>query len=173
MVRERRFRDDLYYRIGVMRLSVPPLRSYKDNLELLAHVFLRDAAARHGRAVTRIAPSALAALAAYDFPGNVRELKNAIEHAVILATGDELTAADLPEPIASPPAAPRARGARRKTLRQLRDEWLAPLETAYLRDLLAAHDGHVRRAAAAAGVDAVTMYRLLAKRGLKARREVR
>src|SRR5207245_3172118 len=126
---------------------------YKDNLELLAHVFLRDAAKRHGRRVTRIAPDALAALAAYEFPGNVRELKNAIEHAVILASTDELGAADLPEPIspsARPAPSPRPR---RRTLRQLRDEWLAPLETAYLRDLLAAHDGHVRRAAAAAGVD--------------------
>jgi DNA-binding NtrC family response regulator len=167
MVRDRRFRDDLYYRIGVMRLEVPPLRSYKDNLELLAHVFLRDAAARHERRVTRLAPDALAALAAYDFPGNVRELKNAIEHAVILAAGDELTAADLPEPIAPAPRAPRAPRPRRKTLRQLRDEWLAPLETAYLSELLASHDGHVRRAAAAAGVDAVTLYRLLARRGLK------
>ncbi len=104
MVRERRFRDDLYARIGVMRIALPPLRSYKDNLELLAHVFLRDACARHDRRVTRIGPSALAALAAYDFPGNVRELKNAIEHAVILAAGDELTADDLPETMASPRA---------------------------------------------------------------------
>jgi len=172
MVRERRFRDDLYYRVGVMRLELPPLRSYKDNLELLAHVFLRDAAARHDRRVTRLAPSAIAALAAYDFPGNVRELKNAIEHAVILAATDELTADDLPEPISSPRRAPAPRP-RRRTLRQLRDEWLAPLETAYLRDLLAAHGGHVRRAASAAGVDAVTMYRLLAKRGIKTPRRGR
>src|SRR5690606_26121712 len=84
MVRHGTFRDDLYYRLSVMPLELPPLRSYKAHIELLANVFLEQAAAQHGKRTPRLGPAALARLAAYDYPGNVRELKNAIEHAVIL-----------------------------------------------------------------------------------------
>jgi transcriptional regulator with GAF, ATPase, and Fis domain len=202
MVRERRFRDDLYYRLAVMRIELPPLRAYKDNLEVLAHVFLQQAAERHGRPVTRLQPEAFALLRAYDFPGNVRELRNALEHAVILAEGDEVRAQDLPETMtrgaASASASVAASGsgsgsawavtapsggggvpttttgatpvARRPTLREMREAWLAPLEAAWLRGLLAESGGSVRRAATAAGVDAVTMYRLLRRRGVAAGR---
>ena len=90
MVREGRFRDDLYYRVSVMTLELPPLRSYRDNLEVLAHVLLLQAARKHGRPVTRISHDALAVLHSYSFPGNVRELKNALEHAAIVASGDEV-----------------------------------------------------------------------------------
>ena len=83
------FRDDLYYRLSVMTLELPPLRSYKDNLEVLANVFLEQSAASHGKPAPRLGTSVLARLAAYDFPGNVRELKNTIEHAVILNTGED------------------------------------------------------------------------------------
>jgi two-component system response regulator HydG len=169
MVAGGRFRDDLYYRLAVMRIAVPPLRSYRSNLELLAHVFRQQAAERHGRPVTRIDPEALARLLAYDYPGNVRELRNALEHAVILAPGDSIRAEDLPESFGRPPA-PAPTPTPKKTLRQRREEWLAPVETAYLRELVAATGGRVRRAAREAGVDAVTMYRLLRRRGIEAGR---
>ena len=114
----------------------------------------------------------LARLVAYDFPGNMRELKNTIEHAIILCTGDELRVDDLPRALLvdaalsgkaarGKQAAPRA-----PTLREARETWLAPLERQYLIDLLAAHAGNVKRAARAAGIDAVTLYRLLRRRGL-------
>jgi len=174
MVADGRFREDLLYRLGVMTLELPPLRRYKENLEVMAGAFVEQAAARHGRKAPRIAPAAMARLLAYDFPGNVRELRNAIEHAVILCTGDELTPADLPRALSGGPAtASPARAAPRPTLRALREEWLAPLERRYLIDLLGAHAGNVRAAAAAAGVDAVTLYRLLRKRGVTVRREAR
>jgi arginine utilization regulatory protein len=129
----------------------------------------------------------MALLLAYDFPGNVRELKHALEHAVIMATGDEVQARDLPRslwPGAAPaptaaarttpaPAAPArtapAAGAPR-TLRQVREAWLQPLEARWLADLLAACGGNVRVAARRAGVNTVTMYRLLQRRGLGRRR---
>ena len=94
----RTFRDDLFYRLSVMTLDLPSLRSYKDNLETLANVFLEQAASSHGKPTPRLGTSVLARLAAYDFPGNVRELRNTIEHAVILCTGDELRVEDLPPP---------------------------------------------------------------------------
>ncbi len=164
------FRDDLFYRLSVMTLDLPPLRSYKDNLETLANVFLETSAASHGKPAPRLGPDVLAQLAAYDFPGNVRELKNTIEHAVILCTGDELRVEDLPRPVVAP-AKPVKRSAH-PTLAQARETWLDPLERQYLTDLLARHDGNVKLAAKTAGVDAVTLYRLLKRRGLQLGRHV-
>ncbi|MEC7519644.1 MAG: sigma-54-dependent Fis family transcriptional regulator [Myxococcota bacterium] len=166
------FRGDLYYRLSVMTLELPPLRRYKhDNLEVMARVFLEQAAEKHGRDVRRIHPDALAVLLAYDYPGNVRELKNALEHAVIMARDGIVRADDLPALMRGPrgrhPVKPYPEPAPdRATLAELRERWLAPLESQYLRDLLARHEGNVRRAAKEAGVNPVTLYRLLDKRGM-------
>jgi DNA-binding NtrC family response regulator len=175
MAREGKFRDDLYYRLGVMTMELPPLRSYKEGaLEVMAHVFLQQAAERHHKMPPpRIGARAMSTLMAYDYPGNVRELKNAIEHAVIMCDTDEIEPEDLPRSFHDEPErdddTPRARG----TLRELREAWLAPRETKYLRELLDECRGNVREAAARAGVNPVTMYRLLRKRGLMISREVR
>jgi len=169
------FRDDLFYRLSVMTLDLPPLRSYKDNLETLANVFLEQSAAAHGKPAPRLGPSVLARLAAYDFPGNVRELKNTIEHAVILCTTDELRVEDLPRPLltGARPAQGKSAKPAQLTLDQAREDWLAPLERQYLTDLLARHGGNVKVAAAAAGINTVTLYRLLKRRGLSLGRTVK
>src|SRR6185436_18038736 len=162
------FRDDLFYRLSVMTLELPPLRSYKDNLEVLANVFLEQSASAHGKKAPRLGAEVLARLQAYDFPGNVRELKNTIEHAVILNTTNELSVEDLPRPLQdSAPKNPRAQTAPQQlTLEEARERWLAPLEKQYLTDLLARHGGNVKAAARAAGINTVTLYRLLKRRGL-------
>jgi transcriptional regulator with GAF, ATPase, and Fis domain len=199
MVRQGRFRDDLYYRIGVVTVELPPLRSYKTNIPVLSQVFLRQAAKTHGKPVQRLSPQALEALAAYDFPGNVRELRNAIEHAVILSAGEDLLPADLPRSMRpsspsssvsaspsppvpggaavareAPPAygqsPPAPAGPAPRTLAQLRETWLAPAERRYLLELLEQCRGSVREAARRADVNVVTMYRLLKKRGIAVRR---
>jgi DNA-binding NtrC family response regulator len=168
MIRTGEFREDLYYRLGVMTLELPPLRTYKGAIEVLAQVFRDQACERHDKAVPRISAPALAALCSYDWPGNVRELKNALEHAVILARGDTVEVEHLPRSIAERKGAPKkSPEAARKTLAELRDAWLAPFETRYLSELLADSRGSVRRAAVTAGVDAVTMYRLLKKRQVR------
>jgi transcriptional regulator with GAF, ATPase, and Fis domain len=189
MAKRGEFRDDLYFRLSVMTLELPPLRSYKhDNLENMAVVFLQQAAMRHGLEVDRISPAAMARLQAYDFPGNVRELKNAIEHAAIMAKGGSIEPADLPPAIAqvssglpaaragagdiAAVAAGKAATEAYATLHDMRETWLAPLERRYLADLLDACKGNVRRAAERAGVNTVTMYRLLKKRGIKVERRV-
>jgi DNA-binding NtrC family response regulator len=182
MVRERAFRDDLYYRLAAFTIELPPLRSYRDNIDVLAQVFLGQASQRHEKRVTRIAPGALALLKAYEFPGNVRELKNAVEHAVIMATGDEVQAEHLPRTL-GPPARPDsspapARGARavhepglasEPTLRELREQVLGPVERRYLEQLLQRAGGNVKVAASRAGVDRVTLYKLLKKRAIPPR----
>jgi DNA-binding NtrC family response regulator len=165
MVRAGTFRDDLYFRIRVITLELPPLRSYKDNLEVLAAVFVQQAAQRHGRPVVAISPRALSALRAYDFPGNVRELRNIVEHAVIMCTGDEIEPGDLPRSLEI--AAPKRERAAQPTLRAMRETWLHPLEHAYLKDLLAACKGNVREACRRADITAATFYKLMEKRGVE------
>jgi two-component system, NtrC family, response regulator AtoC len=98
-VKEGRFREDLYYRLNVLQLSLPSLRERAGDLPLLVDHFLDKYNARLGTRVKGVAPDALKALMRYAFPGNVRELENMIERAVVLAEGDMLTVADLPERI--------------------------------------------------------------------------
>jgi transcriptional regulator with GAF, ATPase, and Fis domain len=172
MVRRARFRDDLYYRVAVVSLELPPLRSYKDNLDVLAQVFAQQAAKRHRKPTARLSAAFRAKLATYDFPGNVRELKNAVEHAVIMSQSDELSPADLPRSFGDP--RPRAAEPvdRPQTLEELREAVLDPAERAYLTEVLRVSGGNVREAARRAGVNTVTMYRLLKRRGLHLTRSV-
>jgi DNA-binding NtrC family response regulator len=99
-IRAGRFREDLYFRLRVVTIELPPLRAHKEDITLLAEAFLALHGERVGRKV-RLGREALAALERYDWPGNVRELKNALERSVILARGEEITPSDLPEEITS------------------------------------------------------------------------
>jgi DNA-binding NtrC family response regulator len=157
-----------------MALELPSLREYRDQIGVLAAVFLQQAADRMGKPAPRIGPEALALLRAHEFPGNVRELRNAIEHAVVMAQGGDIRPDDLPESLRRSIAKPKAGPSRRRapTLRELREAWLAPLEARYLTELLQQSDGNVALAAKRAGINTVTMYRLLRKRGLAVRRTV-
>jgi formate hydrogenlyase transcriptional activator len=85
-----RFRADLFYRLNVFPVAVPPLRDRREDVPALVDHFVRHFAAKHGRSVVRTRPTALAALTAHDWPGNVRELQNLVERAVILSDGEEL-----------------------------------------------------------------------------------
>ena len=169
MVRERRFRDDLYYRVGVITIELPALRSYKDNLGIMAQVFLQQAASRHRRAVKTIGKEAMALLLAYDFPGNVRELRNALEHAVVMTTVSEVRPQDLPKSIREvvPPPAGPTKTEHAPTLVELRERWVGPSERKYLIDLLQSCAGEISAAARQAGINRVTLYRLLKKHGLR------
>jgi DNA-binding NtrC family response regulator len=100
-VKEGRFREDLYYRLNVIAVVAPPLRSRREDVPLLVDHFLALYAAKNGRARLRVAPSALEKMSDYPWPGNVRELENVIERAVVLCRGDELTEADLPDGMVS------------------------------------------------------------------------
>jgi transcriptional regulator with GAF, ATPase, and Fis domain len=108
MIRAGRFREDLYYRLNVFSLRTPPLRERKEDIFELAVHFLGQHAERVGKAVTHLDEDAVEALVAYDWPGNIRELENAIERAVVLADGPAITRADLPTEVRQP-SAPRHR----------------------------------------------------------------
>ncbi len=96
LVREGKYREDLYYRLNVVQIRVPPLRERKEDIPLLANTFLKEICERDGKAFRPLSPEAMEILLRYDWPGNVRELKGAIDSGVTLATGNQISVRDLP-----------------------------------------------------------------------------
>lgn len=99
LVKDGRFREDLFYRLNVVAVELPPLRDRRDDVPLLARAFLQEASARHGREVGSLPPAIVRLLMDYGWPGNVRELANAVERLVLLAEDEGLSVEDLPAPI--------------------------------------------------------------------------
>ena len=95
-VQRKTFRQDLYYRFNLFRIHIPPLRERREDIPLFVHAFIKELSAEHGKQVTGITPEALAYLEQADWPGNVRQLKNAVESAIIVATSAELKLRDFP-----------------------------------------------------------------------------
>jgi two-component system, NtrC family, response regulator AtoC len=96
LVREGKFRDDLFFRLNVVRITMPPLRERKDDIPLLVRNFVRHFAKMNEKQIVDLAPDAMDALLTYDWPGNVRELRTTIEHGVVMARGEQITLRDLP-----------------------------------------------------------------------------
>jgi transcriptional regulator with PAS, ATPase and Fis domain len=166
------FREDLYYRINVIAISLPPLRERAGDVALLAHAFLKKYAQDR---IAGFDEDALAAMEAYAWPGNVRELQNVVERACALADGTVVKRRDLPDyvieretarsvgPSAGSDVDPRQAAMQGVPLVEARERWMAVLEGTYLRDLLDRHDGNISAAAKTAGVDRKTFHRLVSK----------
>jgi DNA-binding NtrC family response regulator len=161
-IRRGSFRSDLYYRLNVITLHLPPLRSRGDDIPALAEYFLQRYAASRGKQAPRLDSEALAALQHYDWPGNVRELENALERAAILSeTAGEIGVAALPSRITTPRAQP------------LVADHLPPnpqleiIERAYIHWVLQAEGGNKTRTAEVLGIDPSTLYRKLIRYGLQ------
>src|SRR5438309_6613012 len=110
LVREGKFRDDLFFRLNVVRITMPPLRERKDDIPLLVRAFVRHFAKLNEKEVVDLAPEAMNALLTYNWPGNVRELRTAIEHGVVMATGTKITVRDLPSAVREAAGATLPRG---------------------------------------------------------------
>ncbi len=151
-----RFREDLFFRLAVVTLEVPPLRARRGDVPVLARHFADQAALRAGRGGVELAADAVAALERHTWPGNVRELENVIERAVILTSADVITAADLQLGIG-----PRAASADPEGLPTLDD-----LERGHIERVLAACDGQKTRAAAILGINRTTLWKKLRQYGL-------
>jgi len=149
MVKEERFREDLYYRINVFRIQLPALAERKEDIPLLADFFVARFNLRRKRAVRGFAPEAMAALLAYGWPGNVRELENAVEHAFILCRTDFIHLGDLPASVVPEPAALHLIGG--GTLREV--------ERSAILQMLHRHEGRRVAAARALGIDKNTLRR--------------
>ena len=146
-----RFRADLYYRIHVVPIALPPLRDRREDIRLLAEAFLSRVSAEAGRGPSRLAADALAALERYAWPGNVRELENAIERAVALADGDAIAAKDLPEEVQLASRAETLRDALRAGRIDL-ESAVARFEGGLIREALERSGGNQTRAAEQLGI---------------------
>jgi two-component system response regulator AtoC len=168
-VREGAFRDDLYFRLNVVTIHVPPLRERRDEIPELADHFLAEVNARLKRSILRLAPDTLAALMEYGWPGNVRELRNMIERAAVVNEGDVLALSSFPPPIR--PADPPAGTARWDTLQNLTlDEKVAHLERAFVVDALARAGGVQAAAARLLGITERSVWHLVKKHRIEVSR---
>jgi DNA-binding NtrC family response regulator len=153
-IRAARFRQDLYYRLRVVEIRVPPLRERRDDVLPLARRFLADTAERTGRKGLSFSPAAAHQLLRHDWPGNVRELENAVERATVLATHDRIDVADLPDEIRAIAATETGRPCS-----------LADVERKHILAVLHASEGNRAKAAATLGIGVATLYRKLKEYG--------
>jgi DNA-binding NtrC family response regulator len=149
------FREDLYYRLNVVNILVPPLRERKDDLPLLISAFLREFAEENGKALEGIEDKARAALYAYDWPGNVRELRNCMESAVVMTRGPMITAEDLPPNVRTQSESGWIRIPLGTTLEEA--------EKIIIRDTLSAHQGNKSKTAEVLAMGRKTLHRKLAE----------
>ena len=153
-VKAGRFREDLFYRLNVISIRVPPLRDRKDDLSKLIQHFLQHYSAKHGRNVQRVSAEARAILQAYEYPGNARELANVVERAVIVAEGKRLEEQDLPPGLNAAVSAQR---------RKNKPQSLAQLEAAYIAETLAATAGNKTECARILGISRKNLYEKIAR----------
>ena len=149
-----RFREDLFYRLNVINIRVPPLRERKQDLSKLIQYFLKQYAAKHARKVEHVSQPALAIVKAYEYPGNARELANVVERAVIVATGRWIEEQDLPSGLSAAVAAQQQREKPRS---------LAEMEAAYISELLAATGGNKTECARILGISRKNLYEKIAR----------
>jgi DNA-binding NtrC family response regulator len=164
MIRQGQFRQDLYYRINVVRIDLPPLCERGDDIGLLAEYMAQRYGREMGRPLKGISPEAYQVLAQYRWPGNVRELQNVIRRGIALTKESMIVLDDLPDELVAAAGEGKSSGA--VGYFESRDEHLAHFESQYLEDLLLRHQGDVRTAAAEAKLPRGTLYRLMKKHGL-------
>jgi DNA-binding NtrC family response regulator len=167
LARKGQFRDDLFYRVNVITITLPPLRERTGDVGLLTHHFLRRYGRNREHPFDGIEADALGRLEAYPWPGNVRELQNVIERACALADRPMVRVRDLPDHVRG--RSGRAPGVSGKDLplAEAREAWVQAFAHEYLTDLLRRHGGNISQAAKTAGVDRKTLHRLLAKHAIR------
>ncbi|MDT8440483.1 MAG: sigma-54 dependent transcriptional regulator [Desulfuromonadales bacterium] len=175
MVAKGSFREDLFFRLNIIPIELPPLRERKGDLMLLAGHFLRSFADENDKEIRGFAPDVIGELESYPFPGNVRELKNLIERAVVLARGDIIQRQDLELPANSldqgslAEAVPQDANELKERKRQLREQAVVPLERAFLLSALERNDWNITRAAEEVGMQRPNFQMMLKKQGISGR----
>ena len=156
-IKRGRFRTDLFYRLNVIAIHLPPLRDRRDDIPIFVDAFLKRIAKEHGEEQKSLTPEALEVIMAYDWPGNVRELENALERAVVLVKGTSIPLSAVPEKITERKAEPLVTEVVRT------NPTLEVIEQAYITWVLTAEGGNKTRAAEVLGIDPSTLYRKLSK----------
>jgi transcriptional regulator with GAF, ATPase, and Fis domain len=173
------FREDFYYRIFVYPILLPPLRERKSDIPLIADHFLRHYSRQMNKTLKALDAAATARLMDYDWPGNVRQLRNVIERAVIICESDQLTATDLGLPEAdaasrdSASRMPRTKDDLKRLKREIRRNAVDEVEKNFLLQALAQNGWNITRAAKATGLQRTNFQTLLKKHGINARRPPR
>jgi len=157
LVREGRFREDLYYRLNVFEIKLPPLRERPEDIKILAHHFVERFCKEHNKRVKGFSDEAMDVLMAYSWPGNVRELKNVLERAVVLCTEDIIDVRNLPDKIVA------GNGGAGRTLREMLSHYEKKIITA----ALVSNRGNKEKTANELGVDLATLYRKMKKLGIE------
>lgn len=166
MVKEGRFREDLYYRLNVVRIVLPPLRERREDIPMLAHHFLRRFAKVNGYAIGGFVPETMGLLERYGWPGNVRELENVVERAVSLAHGPLIMPDDLPELVRTGPLASTATEDPSRAGQDQAHLTLDEVEKRHLIRVLKETAGNKVKAAKILGIDRRTLYRMAERFGL-------
>jgi two-component system, NtrC family, response regulator AtoC len=161
LVREGKFRDDLFFRLNVVRITMPPLRERKDDIPLLVRSFVRHFSKANEKSIVDLTPDSMNALLTYSWPGNVRELRTAIEHGVVMATGPKITVRDLPSAVREAARATLPRGI---SPAKAFGEKSSPLdihetEKKLILQALATTNGNVTAAAKKLGISRRTLHR--------------
>jgi two-component system response regulator HydG len=156
-IKRGRFRTDLYYRLNVIAIHLPPLRERRDDIEIFVNAFLERIMKEQGGTMKRLVPEAMDAVLAYDWPGNVRELENALERAVVLTKGDTIPLSAMPAKVTERRAEPLI------AERALPNPTLDTIERAYITWVLQSEGGNKSRAAEVLGIDPSTLYRKLSR----------
>jgi transcriptional regulator with PAS, ATPase and Fis domain len=159
LVEERKFREDLFYRLNVVAIHLPPLRERAEDIPLLANHFLRKYAEENKKSISQISPEALELFSTYRWPGNVRELENVIERSVTLSQHSVILSEDLPRRIRAEKKEPAA-----ATLPSHLP--LAELEKMYIQKILQETGGNKKKTAEILGIDRRTLYRMASRYGL-------
>lgn len=167
-VKDKRFRDDLFYRLNVYPIQIPPLRDRRDDIPLLVTHFIQKFNESRNRAIKGIEADALNLLIRYEWPGNVRELENAIERALILEEGDKIRIENLSDALISEPKATTYDSGLmlspyKEALKSATDQFIV----AYLTEALQRHGGNVTNAAKEAGIERESFHRLMKKHSLR------
>ena len=159
IVKEKKFREDLYYRINVIEIKMPPLREKKEDIPLLVDHFIRRFNLKMNKRIASVSPEVMDLFMRYDFPGNIRQLENAIEHAFVLCQGTQIRIGHLPPEFLKRERESEAPGF----------SLLDPLKTAerqIIQEALEKHKGSRKRAAVELGVSPVTLWRKMRNLGL-------
>ena len=162
------FREDLFYRLNVISIKLPPLRERAGDVPLLAEHFLQEYCKKSGTCPDGISPEALKHLEQYAWPGNVRELQNVINRALALSSSSVVQPEDLPEHVrkAAKPHLPAVEKGLSLSFKEAKKTWLVSFEKEYLAELLRRNDNNISKAAKEAGIDRKTIHRLLNKHRL-------
>ncbi len=156
VIGEGTFREDLYYRLNVVPIHLPPLRERKDDIPLLAYHFLRRYSRELKKHIKEITPESLELMVSYDWPGNIRELENAIERAIVLGMGEHLSADTLPLPLADGPVSKKT--ADNLSYQEAKKEVLRLFEKKFFSRILSQARGNVSQAARLARLDRKNLY---------------